>query len=303
MPNPFFSVIIPTYNRGTLLASAIKSVLEQTFISWELIIVDDGSTDNTRNVVASFNDNRIIYLYQTNSERSVARNYGISRAAGQYICFLDSDDCYFNDHLKHLYDAISRHNFIEGVFITGVVRSENGILTKVKHEPLQNHTNAVCFILLSEESIIPARVCIHSNILQQYKFNPNLHISEDAELFTRIGAKYPFIQVPFHTVLYHLHESNTTHKDNNPFADQLLALHIIFGNPDLKKFIPRKVKNQKLSQCYFGIARYYQYTRQYFRMIPNLIKSLVLNPFSPTSKTKLYLIIRLLPEAFFQSNK
>ena len=86
-----FSIIIPTYNRAAFLPKAIESVLAQTYTDWELIVVDDGSTDNTREVVAQYNDERIIYIYQENAERSAARNNGISQAKGDFICFMDSD--------------------------------------------------------------------------------------------------------------------------------------------------------------------------------------------------------------------
>ena len=91
---PFFSVVIPTYNRAHLIKETIESVQKQTFSDWELIIVDDGSTDDTKSVVKSVDDKRIQYVFQENAERSVARNNGFRHAKGQYICFLDSDDYY-----------------------------------------------------------------------------------------------------------------------------------------------------------------------------------------------------------------
>ena len=107
---PFFSVVVPAYNRARFLPSLISSVISQTFESFELIIVDDGSTDHTRDIVSEYlsSDPRIIYRYQINSERGVARNHGIAHARGQWISFLDSDDLYLPDHLRTLYDYISR---------------------------------------------------------------------------------------------------------------------------------------------------------------------------------------------------
>jgi len=74
-----FSIIIPTYNRAHLISKSIKSVLNQTYSNWELILVDDGSEDNTEEIVNSFGDNRIKYFYKKNEERSIARNYGIDK--------------------------------------------------------------------------------------------------------------------------------------------------------------------------------------------------------------------------------
>ncbi len=273
-------------------------MLAQTYQSWELIIVNDGSTDNTEEVVKFFGDSRIKYIYQKNSERSVARNNGIGQSNGQYICFLDSDDYYLDNYLENLHQAIVAGKFPKAVFITDVVRDENGVIRNVAHEKIEKHLNSVCYILCSTETVIPARVCIQVEIFKEYQFNTQLNVSEDSELLTRIAVKYPFIQVPFHTVVYHLHDDNTTNRTKNPYAGQLVALKMIFGNPDLKPFIPRIIKNQKLSKCYYGIAQYYQYKEEYWRMTWALIKSLALDPLSDMSKAKLYLIIKYFPTAF-----
>jgi glycosyltransferase involved in cell wall biosynthesis len=89
---PFFSVVVPVYNRATLLPRAIDSLLNQEFRNFEIIIVDDGSTDETEKVVSSFQDNRIKYFKQVNRGVTVARNLGASKATGAYLLFLDSDD-------------------------------------------------------------------------------------------------------------------------------------------------------------------------------------------------------------------
>ena len=106
MDKPFFSIIIPSYNRAHVLPVTIKSVLHQTYKNWELIIVDDGSIDNTKEVVEKINDTRVRYIYQENAERSAARNNGIRNAKGDWICFLDSDDSYKKNHLNNFYKEI-----------------------------------------------------------------------------------------------------------------------------------------------------------------------------------------------------
>lgn len=101
-PGPKVSVIIPTYNYGHFLGEAIQSVLDQTFQDWELIVVDDGSTDNTREVVAAFADPRIRYVYQENRGNPAARNAALKLAAGEYIACLDADDMWFPEMLQKL---------------------------------------------------------------------------------------------------------------------------------------------------------------------------------------------------------
>ncbi len=98
---PEVSVVIPTYNREAFLEEAIQSVLNQTFEDFELIVVDDGSTDDTRSLVARFRrDGRVSYVYQDNQGDGAARNTGIRRSSGVYVVFLDSDDLWFPEKLE-----------------------------------------------------------------------------------------------------------------------------------------------------------------------------------------------------------
>ena len=104
---PFFSIVVPTYNRAHLIRATLVSVLEQQLLDWELLIVDDGSTDDTATVVAQFPNPRIHYLPKENAERGAARNYGLARARGEYVLFLDSDDRLHPNHLSTLRAAIA----------------------------------------------------------------------------------------------------------------------------------------------------------------------------------------------------
>ena len=99
---PYVSIIMPTYNSHQWISYSIQSVLEQYYEQWELLIVDDGSTDNTKNIVKDFlNDKRIKYHYQENYGPASARNYGISKALGKYLAFLDSDDLWKPNKLRN----------------------------------------------------------------------------------------------------------------------------------------------------------------------------------------------------------
>lgn len=94
-----FSVVIPTYNRAPILRDTLLSVIEQSFGDFEIVVVDDGSTDNTGETVDQIADSRIRYFYKTNEERSIARNFGAEKATGKYLIFLDSDDKMSSGHL------------------------------------------------------------------------------------------------------------------------------------------------------------------------------------------------------------
>src|SRR5690554_3087136 len=88
---PVVSIIMPTYNRAEFISAAISSVLRQTYESFELIVIDDGSTDETAQVIRSFTDQRVLFVRQANHGRSAARNRALGMARGRYIAFLDSD--------------------------------------------------------------------------------------------------------------------------------------------------------------------------------------------------------------------
>ena len=105
----FFSIIIPTFNRKSFLRVAIDSVLAQTYENFELIIVNDGSTDSTKDMIKTYSDPRIVYVYQENQGVSSARNTGLSKATGNFIAFLDSDDKWVKEKLAKSVEYIGKY--------------------------------------------------------------------------------------------------------------------------------------------------------------------------------------------------
>jgi glycosyltransferase involved in cell wall biosynthesis len=201
---PFFSIILPTYNRASFLSRSIGSVLRQDFQDWELLIIDDGSTDHTKEIVNSFNDQRIKYIYQENSERSAARNNGIKLATGEWICFLDSDDEYLQDHLKIFHEEIES-NDTPKMLVTGNLIRKNGM--EYKHRMLDCNKNileeiAAKFILMNS-------VCVHRDLLEENLFDAKFRIWEDTHLWLRIAAQYPVYQMEEYTVIQHVHNDGT----------------------------------------------------------------------------------------------
>ncbi len=121
-----FSVIIPAYNAERFIDIAIRSVLMQSYSDFELIIVDDGSSDGTQEKIKHYTDSRIRYVYKENGGVSSARNKGISVSKAEYICFLDADDEWKNNHLEVMASLIEKFDQC-GMFITGYdIRLNNG---------------------------------------------------------------------------------------------------------------------------------------------------------------------------------
>jgi len=217
--SPTISAIIPTYNRAHLLPRAIKSVLNQTFQDFELIIVDDASTDNTGIVVREFQekDKRIKYIkHKKNKGGSTVRNTGLREARGRYIAFLDSDDGWFPEKLEKQIGFFEDGK--ESLGLVGCGRydviSEIGekkvVLPPKNLRPLiENGT--IIFQIHSASSVMVRRSAIENVGL----FDENLRISEDRDLWLRfIQAEYDisFIYEPLFN--YYIHESNIGAIDN-----------------------------------------------------------------------------------------
>lgn len=289
MASPFFSVIIPTYNRASLITKAIDSILSQSFPDWELIIVDDASADNTKEVVAKYNDSRILYHYKENEERSAARNRGVELSSGQYICFLDSDDYFMNNRLEVLYNEIKSRNNPKTFFFTDIEFTD-GVVLKY------NFSFNNIFDYLLENVIGVPQVVVEADIVKEIKFNKQFYIAEDLELWLRIALHYPVTYLPGKpTVVALQHDDRTVNeKKFNQGAERLKVLKYIFKNYDFKgKFTP-KIKRKRLSDTYFSIARHFIYKKNIRLALINIIKSIFLHLSHKQTKHKLFVVFYLL---------
>ena len=121
---PIFTVIIPTYNREHFLKRTIDSILSQTFKNFELIIVDDGSTDCTKELIAGYKDARIVYFYKENGGQNSAVNMGLQRARGEYIAFCDSDDTWMPEKLEKCMKKYQEDKEVKVVYtLTGIIKT------------------------------------------------------------------------------------------------------------------------------------------------------------------------------------
>jgi glycosyltransferase involved in cell wall biosynthesis len=282
----YFTIIIPTYNRGSLLKSAIKSVQDQNYPYWECIIIDDGSTDNTKDIVTSFSktDSRIHYIYQFNSERSAARNNGIKLAKNDWICFLDSDDLYDATHLENL-EGVIREIKSPTFLFTQLLSLKGTILTKEDYTSYEDSSD-----FFFRHPIIPSRVCIHKSILHEFQFDKRIRIGEDTCLWTKIQMKYPVIGLPYYTAIYRIHDDNSVNINYNCYLDQLVGIKILFKDIPLKQTFSRCSINKLYSNCYYGIAKHYEYKRNFFKMLGWIVLSIFKDLKSPQNKAKLYMI-------------
>ena len=196
--HPKFSVVLPTYNRGHVLKKAIDSVLEQSFQDFELIIVDDGSIDNTKEIIAGINDARIICLYQDNGGGSKARNTGINAATGEYIAFLDSDDLFIANKLERVFKIIA--NIEADVYFSYAIVDRGNEITALKpSRPIENNEPIDEFLFCSCETIQTSTMIVRSSVAKKVKFNEGLKKGQDIDFSIRLfsnRAKFFFIDEP-----------------------------------------------------------------------------------------------------------
>lgn len=203
-----FSIIIPTFNRADIIHKPIKSIIEQSYSNWELIIVDDGSTDDTKEVVSSFSAPRIKYFYKKNEERSIARNYGIDKATGEYISFLDDDDYYLPDFLKVFYNKIIELDDAESAFMCYEYTEKDRIKTK-NNIPNALLDNPLGLLWNIQTSIRP--FAIHHSILKSEKFKKECKFGQDFHLAIRIAQKFEVYIIQEYLSVNVIHKNQGTH--------------------------------------------------------------------------------------------
>ncbi len=252
-----FSIIIPTYNRAHLISKAIQSVLDQTYNHWELVIVDDGSTDNTEEVVHKFNDQRIRYFRKNHEERSVARNFGIEKSSGLYISFLDDDDYYLAEFLEEFRKIINDNKSSECIYMCSEYSVRNGKFIENKI-PIHFIDNPIRLIWNYDPGIAP--FVFHKSILEKEKFNRKFFLGEDLHLILRIVSQFKvkLINIPLYCIIEHNEQSTDLKFDKNiiqnAYNSILCLKEIIATNHLIFKFVPNNEIFQKLNHTIYGFA-------------------------------------------------
>ncbi|MDP2061142.1 MAG: glycosyltransferase family A protein [Flavobacteriaceae bacterium] len=193
---PFFSVIIPLYNKEKFIKNTLESVLNQTFDDFELLIVNDGSTDKSEAIVNSFPDKRIQYFFKKNGGVSTARNFGISRANSEYIVFIDADDLWHPDFLKKMKQLIQSHAN-DKVFACAI-ELETPLRTFPAQYSFQHRSESQIvnyFRASMKQSVLCCSSSVfHCSVFQNAGlFDEKIKSAEDTDMWIRIGLKYEIV--------------------------------------------------------------------------------------------------------------
>ncbi|MBB4522297.1 glycosyltransferase family 2 protein [Rhizobium leguminosarum] len=213
---PAISVIIPTYNRSSFIGEAIDSVLRQTFGDFELIVIDDGSTDGTGEIVRGFEDNRLLFIQQKNAGRSAARNRAIEIARGRYIAFLDSDDTYLQDKLERQVEFMEKHPEIGMIYTSAKCIDAEGNILK-NHVYIASVSGQIYHqvAFFRPVTITLPTVMLRREVLDTVGgFDEEMERFEDTDLWRRVSKRYEVGALTYSTCLLRTHDDNTLRTQN-----------------------------------------------------------------------------------------
>lgn len=239
MGQPLVSIILPTYNRQEMLVNAIKSILNQNYKNIELIIVNDSSTDNTREIVKKIKDERLLYFEKKNGGPASARNFGIKKARGKYIAFCDDDDIFLPGKLKHQITFLEQNSHFAFCYTNGII-VQNGKHRKFLPRLTQNTLIALLF---ENSQILTPTVVVKTKVVKNIGgFDESIPFCEDYDLWLRVAQKYPFDFIDKIYVEITKNSKSISADEKNMFR---YGGYVKLKNlKRCKKFFPKKLKKQ-----------------------------------------------------------
>lgn len=239
---PRFSIVIPVFNKETFVAKTIQSVLSQTFADFEIIVINDGSTDKSKAEILSITDERIRFFSKENEGVAVARNYVISKASADYICFLDADDFWFPNFLETMNDYIQKLPN-EKVFACAIEIESGKKNFPARYSFVQKSDHEIVnfFEASQKEAVLwTSSVCIHKEVFEKSGvFDEQLKVSEDTDLWIRIGLHYKVVFIWQILARYVFDENSISRSINYIFEDAFFEKYALEEkhNPEFKKYM------------------------------------------------------------------
>lgn len=266
------SVIIPTYNYAQYIKQAIDSVLSQTFRDLEIIVVDDGSTDNTREILQGYGD-KIKYFYQENKGISKARNLAISKATGEYIALLDADDVWLPIKLERQLDIIENNPDLG--FVCSAALVVNGDGNYIDCWGVQKKRPETFEYLFNLNYIQPLSMVIRRRCLDEVGyFDPRLPISQDYDLVLRLTKRFKFFFIDYPLVKYRVHDGNTSKDSKQRLRDHLL----IIQKPEISGDMSFLKKHIRKARAYYYFAEMYLKKQDFKEAGKHFLKSFFVYP-------------------------
>lgn len=255
------SVIIPTYDRAIYLGDSIRSVLAQTYSNLELIVVDDGSTDDTEAIVGEFQDPRLRYVRQPNRGRSNARNHALSLASGKFITFLDSDDLYLPDKIRLQVNYLKTHPATGMVYTCAHCIDEQGEMLSHQYQASVSGLIYESIAFFTPVTITLPTVMTYREVLDKVgNFDEKMHRFEDTDMWRRISKYCRIDAMQEYTCLLRTHEDNSL---LNQKPDVIAAALDYYAAKILEEDAEVKIQVRRT-----GLSNLYRYYGHAFLSVP-----------------------------------
>jgi len=272
---PSVSVIIPTFNCAQYIATAVDSVLAQETVDFEVLVVDDGSTDATGEILERYGA-RIQYLYQPNSGVSVARNRGLAASRGRYVAFLDSDDAWHRNKLERQLQALENSPGAAACYSAFLVTDSH--LSPLYVHRGKPHTSVLEDLLLRGNWVsTPSTVlCERALFSKVGGFDPELSLCADWDMWLRLAAVTEFVYVDEPLASYRKHDGNMSGNVALLEQDSFRVLEKGFAMTDLKGSL-RAHRRAALARNYMVLAGSYYHARRYQNSVRCLARSIAMD--------------------------
>ena len=265
MSDPLVSIITPVYNGSQYLSEAIESALAQTYKNFELLIVNDGSTDNSADIIRPFlKDSRIIYIEQKNAGVAAARNTALKQARGKYIGFLDQDDLWLNNKLE--------------LQITALEKDGSLALVHSRQDFIDSHGNKKKYDWITEgegycfrENFIKNRIAVLTVLIRKKIideigfFNEQLSGADDYEMWLRVTLKYPIKYIDQSLAFYRFHDNNVSKDSFRMTITDLKTINTILSeHPEATDIAGKHTVRARLYELHHQLGAWYSWYDQDF---------------------------------------
>jgi glycosyltransferase involved in cell wall biosynthesis len=277
---PTISVIVPAYNVERTILETVESVQQQTFSDFELIVINDGSTDRTLKLLNTVKDPRLKVFSYTNGGLPTARNRGISHATGEFLAFLDADDLWTPDKLELQLAALQQHPEAGVAYSWTYFKDEQGVHSYAD-ESNRFEGNVYADLLVKNFLHNGSNPLIRKQAIESVgEFDPTLKSCEDWEFYLRLAAKWPFLLVPKPQILYRQSSGSMSSKVEVMEKYLLLVIERAFESASLEL---QFLKPQSLAWVYkYGAQQYLKQSNSQIRDVnkagSKLFKAIATNP-------------------------
>ncbi len=266
IPKPFFSICIPTYNRANFIKKTIESVLSQTYKNFEIIIIDDGSTDNTEEVLKEYITNEVRYIKKAHTNAPDSRNLAIEKARGKYLIWIGSDDTITPTLLEIYYKYLTNDISIDILYCQLQSHDLQGNLRlKYEYNDWMNKNNEMLNFLLDGSPIPDGGTAIRKSIFYEVGgYNPQFIRAHDYEFWTRVVAaqKYKAKHIPEVLYYYLIHDKNITMNQSGriDFSFEARILKSVIKNNGLSRFLNNETSASSVINLLLKIGlKFYSY--------------------------------------------